>query len=109
VGIYSIPFFVTLTSAALYAAGRRRGWSARALRPAAARLLECLGLALALLLMNVAAGVLTVLVLRAATGGFVSLYVATDSSLAPLSLAQAVLFQWWRALGGPPEARPPAP
>ena len=103
-----VLLFVATSSALLYLEGRRRGWRAGALRPAAARLLECLGLAALLFALNVAVAAATILALRAATGRFVSLYVATDSTLALLSLAQSVLVQWWRALGkAPPGDQPP--
>ena len=100
--------FVAVTSAVLYAWGRRQGWSARTLGAAASRTLECLGLALVLLMLNLAVGVLMALAMRMATGSFISLYGASDITLVPLSLAQAILFQWWRALAAASrDQRPP--
>jgi hypothetical protein len=96
-----ILVFVALSSALLYVVGRLRGWRPAALGAAAARLLECVGLAVVLFALNVAVAVLTILVVRAATGRFVSLYLATDFTLALLAFVQAVLVQWWRALGAP--------
>jgi hypothetical protein len=88
---------VAATSVAGYLIGRRRlGLAPGALRPAAARLLECLGLAVLFLLGNQALGVAAIVAARAVTGGFVSLYMVDDVSLLGLSLLQALLFAWWR-------------
>ncbi len=85
-----------LTSLALYAAGRRGlGLRRAALRAALSRVLECAGLTLALLALNLAAGFVLVLALRRITGEFVSLYLNTDATLLVLSVAQAVALQWW--------------
>jgi hypothetical protein len=99
--------FVALTSAALYGWGRRQGWSARALGAAAWRTLECLGLALALLALNLVTGVLMALAMRVATRSFISLYGAADLTLVPLSLGQAILFLWWRALAAASRGQEP--
>jgi hypothetical protein len=86
-----------VTSLAAYLVGRRRlGLSPRELRPAAARLLECLGLTVLFLLANQALGIATIVAARAVTGGFVSLYLVDDVSLVLLSLLQALTFAWWR-------------
>jgi hypothetical protein len=91
-------FLLGVTSAAAFALGRRRwGLGGETLRGAIGRLLECAGLAVLFFLANLAAGFATVLVLRRLTGAFLSLYVNTDPALFTLSIAQAVLFQWWRA------------
>lgn len=93
---YYLLLLFAVTSTALYLAATR-GLGARrgALRPALARLLECVGLAIVLAALNLAVGFLLVLALRRLTGSFVSLYLNTDGTLLVLSLLQAVLLQWW--------------
>jgi hypothetical protein len=84
------------TSGALYlAATRRLGLRRAGLRPALGRVLEFVGLVLAIAALNLAAGVLLVLAMRGLTGTFVSLYLNTDSTLLTLSGLQAVALQWW--------------
>src|SRR5262245_12452421 len=91
---------VAITSVAAYWMGRRRlGLAPAGLRPAVTRLLECLGLTVLFLLGNQALGIAAIVVARAVTGGFVSLYLVDDVSLAVLSLLQALLFAWWRRSG----------
>src|SRR5688572_26105408 len=102
-----ILIFVALTSLILYTLGRRRGWSTAALAGAVGRMLECLGLAVVLMVLNVATAALVILVARVVAGHFFSLYLATDLTLVPLSVAQAVLVQWWRTLAT--DATRPAP
>src|SRR5262245_53339425 len=88
---------IATTSVVAYVVGRwRLGLSPGRLRPAAARLLECLGLAVLFLIGNQALGVAAILAARALTAGFVSLYLVDDTSVAVLSLLQALLFVWWR-------------
>jgi len=88
---------IAVTSVAAYLVGRRRlGLAPGGLPSAAARLLECLGLAVVFLLGNQALGVAVIVATRAATGGFVSLYLVDDVSLVVLSVCQALLFAWWR-------------
>lgn len=93
---YYLLLLFAVTSVALYLAGTR-GLRLRrgALRPALGRMLECLGLAIALTIVNVAVGFLLVLALRRLTGSFVSLYLNTDGALVVLSALQAVVLQWW--------------
>jgi len=94
-GIYLL-LLVAGTSAALYFAGTRRmGLPWPALGRAVSRALELVGLTLGLAALNLALGVLVVLVIRWLTGSFVSLYLNTDSTLLPLSALQAAVFQWW--------------
>jgi len=97
---YYLLLLFAVTSTALYLAATR-GLGARrgALRPALARLLECVGLAIVLAALNLAVGFLLVLALRRLTGSFVSLYLNTDGTLLVLSLLQAVVLQWWMAAG----------
>ena len=85
-----------VTSSVLYLAATR-GLGARrvALRPALARMLECVGLAMVLAVLNLAAGFLLVLALRRLSGSFVSLYLNDDAALLVLSLQQAIVLQWW--------------
>ena len=88
---------VTLTSALLWLAGRRRLGLGASLRPALGRLLEWVGLSVLFYALNLLIGFALVLLLRKITGSFVSMYVNTDATLALLAAFQAVVFQWWRA------------
>ena len=93
---YYLLLLGALTSLALFAAGRR--WlplPSGGGREALLRALECAGLTFVLLVLNVAAGFLLVLALRALTGSFVSLYLNTDAVLVLISVLQAVALQWW--------------
>jgi uncharacterized protein YbjT (DUF2867 family) len=86
-----------LTSAAAVFVGRRQGRAVRDLGPALGRALECVGLTVVLLGVNILLGAGIVLLLRAATGRFISLYANTDATLLVLSLVQALVLQnWWR-------------
>ena len=97
--IYLLALF-GVTSPALYLiATRRLGARRGALRPALARLLECVGLTVVLAVVNLALGFVLVLALRGLTGSFVSLYLNIDSTLLVLSLLQAIVLQWWLAAG----------
>ncbi|HET8645295.1 MAG TPA: hypothetical protein VFO85_07390, partial [Vicinamibacteria bacterium] len=90
---------VALTSAGAYLLGRRRALAARALRPALARMFECVGLTMVFLLLNTVVGAAATLGARAALGRFVSLYLVTDSVLVALSALQAVALRWWWGSG----------
>lgn len=93
---YYLLLLFGVTSPVLYlAATRGLGLRRDALRPALARMLECIGLAIVLAALNVAVGFLLVLALRRLTGTFVSLYLNTDGTLLALSVLQAVVLQWW--------------
>jgi hypothetical protein len=70
---------------------------ARALRPALVRLLEWAGLTVGFYALNLLLGVVAVVVLRKARGGFVSLYLNTDNTIVVLSALQAAVWQWWRS------------
>lgn len=97
--LYLLLLFA-VTSLALVAAGRRvLGLRARALPRALSRVLECAGLAILLVVLNVGTGFVLVLALRKLTGTFVSLYLNTDVMLVVLSVLQAVGLQWWMAAG----------
>lgn len=85
-----------LTTAVAIWLGRRRGLPRAALFVAVGRVLECVGLAMVLLAVNVIVGMAAVLALRFLTGRFLSLYPNTDITLLVLSLLQALLLQaWW--------------
>ncbi len=95
-----IVVLVALTSAIVWLAVRRRaGFAGRRLRPALARVAELVGLTVLLFVLNLATGFVLVLLLRRATGRFVSLYVNTDVTLLVLSALQAVALQWWKGEG----------
>ena len=89
---------VALASALLYVVGRRRqGLDPAKLREAAARALEAVGLTVIFLVLDLAVSLGLALLVRSA-GGFVSLYLATDSTLVFLALFQALVFQrWWES------------
>ena len=85
-----------LTSALAATWSRRRGRPLPELRGALARALECVGLAVVMLGVNVVVGMIVVLALRAVTGSFISLYPNADLTLLVLSLVQALVLQaWW--------------
>jgi hypothetical protein len=85
-----------VTSLATYlGATRVLALSRRRLRDAAAWVLETIGLALALLALNLIVGVAAVLVLRALTGRFVSLYTVSDLAWIGLSWLQALILRRW--------------
>ena len=93
-----LPVVFALTSLALWlAAGRGLGLGATSIRSAAARALECMGLTVALAAVNIAAGIVLVMILRRVTGRFVSLYLNTDLVILVFALVQAVALQWWMA------------
>ncbi len=92
---YFVLFPVLMTSAAAYLLGRRRGLRAAALRPVAARVLECVGLTAVFLVVNTLAGAGLTLLVRLVAGRFLSLYLVTDTVLLFVSALQAVAFRWW--------------
>jgi hypothetical protein len=57
---------------------------------------ECIGLTLVLFLLNLAVGMFAILAWRSLTGRFVSIYIASDTTVLILSLLQALTFQAWR-------------
>jgi len=96
-----VQFFVfvpiAITSAVAWWVGRRvLGLAPPGLEPVW-RTLECLGMTAIFLVLNVLAGMAVVLTARALTSRFFPLYAANDLMLLPLSLAQALVFWWWRA------------
>lgn len=75
---------------------RRRPSPVRAVANAVNGTLECIGAAVVFLSLNVALGVAAILAARALSGGFVSLYLVSDTTLLALSFLQAVAFHSWR-------------
>lgn len=93
----AITAIVALTSAGAYVVGTRILALGRpALGPATGQALECLGLAVVFLVVNVAAGMAPIFGVRALTGRFISVYWLSDLSLAVLSCLQALVFHCWR-------------
>jgi len=94
-----LPVLIALTSVgACFVGIRAAGLSAGRLRAAVGKALECVGLTLVFLLVNIAVGVTAALAARYLLSTFVSLYPMADASLLGLSLLQAITFQWWREL-----------
>lgn len=73
----------------------------RGIRRAIGKMFECFGITLVFFMVNLAVGVVGILAARVVTGEFVSLYLAADAVLLPLSLIQGLAFQWWRDLSAP--------
>jgi hypothetical protein len=71
------------------------GLAVGGLRTAAGRVLECAGLTVIFLFLNLGLGVLGVVGLRALSGRFVSFYIFPLFILTILSTLQALLFAWW--------------
>jgi uncharacterized protein (DUF697 family) len=96
---FFLPVLIALTSAgACFVGVKAAGLPGRILRVALGKALECIGLALVFLAVNVAAGVIAALAARYLLSTFVSLYPMADASLLGLSLLQALTFQWWQEL-----------
>jgi hypothetical protein len=74
----------------------RHARPAAALRAAAGKALEAIGLTVAFFLVNVATGAAVAVAVRTLRVGFVSVYLSSDLSLLVLSLLQALVFQRWR-------------
>ncbi len=86
-----------MTSLGAYIVGTRiLAISRDRLAAALVETLECLGLTVIFLLVNLAAGMALVLGLRTLTGQFISIYWLNDTSLLVLSLVQALIFYHWR-------------
>lgn len=93
---------IGLTSLGAYVVGAKAlKLSGSGIRMAISKMLECLGMTLVFLGVNIAVGVIVILAARVATGESVSLYLATDGTLLALSLIQGLAFQWWRDLSFP--------
>ncbi len=78
---------------------RRLGLSRAGLPGAVAATLETIGLGVLFFAVNLALVVLPLLVARAATNRFVSLYGLDNVTLAAVSLLQGLVFRWWRDRG----------
>ncbi|MBI2529456.1 MAG: hypothetical protein HYV93_26140 [Candidatus Rokubacteria bacterium] len=93
----ALVILVCLTSVGAYLVGTRVAGLRRVhLKEATAEALECLGLAVAFLVGNLAVGIVLIFGLRTLTGRFISVYVVDDATLAVLSLLQALVVQRWR-------------
>ncbi|MFQ5960880.1 MAG: hypothetical protein ACE5MG_05755 [Candidatus Methylomirabilales bacterium] len=93
---------VSVTSLGAYLIGAKGlKLPGRGIRKAIGKMLECLGITLVFLVLNIGLGVVTILATRVLTGGFVSMYRAADGTLLVLSLIQGLVFQWWRDLSAP--------
>jgi hypothetical protein len=89
----------SLTSAAMYVLGvKALGLVGRTLGSAVGKMLECFGMVLAFCLINLSAGMLLVWAARGLTGGFVSLYLVSDTTVLVLSLIQGLTFHYWRQM-----------
>lgn len=102
-----IPVLVGVTSVAAYLVGVKglrlsRGCIYKAVR----KMLDCLGVTLIFLGVNLGAAVVVILATRVLTREFFSLYLLADETLPVLSLIQALIFQGWRDLSGPHVPRP---
>ena len=86
-----------LTSVGAYVFGiARLRFPRSGLRVALGRACECLGLTLVFCVLNLAVAVIAIVAMRSLSGRFVSLYIASDTTLVMLSLLQALTFQAWR-------------
>ena len=89
-----------LTCLGAYLQGRRRhGLSPGGLGDAVAATLETIGLGACFLVANLALALLPLLVLRAWSGRFVSVYSIDGVTIGAVSLLQALVYRWWRDRG----------
>ena len=94
---YLVLVLVALTSCVAYALGAARlGLSRTSLRAALERALECVGLSLVFLVVNLVAGVLLVLAVRVLTRAPLSLYLVADETLPILSFLQGLALAYRR-------------
>jgi hypothetical protein len=89
-----------LTCLGAYLLGRRRhGLSPQGLGDALAATIETIGLGALFLSANLALILVPLLVLRAWSGRFVSVYSIDGVTLGAVSLLQALIYRWWRDRG----------
>lgn len=94
--VFLVIGFVAITSMAGYFYGRNVArLPSRELTAACKSTLECVWFSLVFFAFNMLVGFVWVLVLRATTGSFVSLYVLTDLTLPIFSLFQGIIFHLW--------------
>jgi hypothetical protein len=99
---FFILFLVGFTSVGAFVVGARvLGLRGRDFRKATVKMVESFGISVAFFLVNLSAGVIVILAVRALTHGFLSLYVVNDAALLVLSLLQGLTFQCWRELSQP--------
>jgi hypothetical protein len=89
-----VPFALTSAAAALVR-WRREPDAGPALRAAALKAIEAVGLTVLFFLANVAAGALVTFLARELDVTFISIYLSTDVALLALSLLQALVYQRW--------------
>ena len=90
---------VGCTSVGAYLFGTKVvGLSASTFRKAVGKMFECFGVSLVFFMVNLGAGMIGILVARAVTRGFVSLYMAADVTVLVLSVLQGLTVVWWRDL-----------
>ena len=95
--VFLVVGFVAITSLGGYLYGRNVArCPSRDLAAAWKATLECVWFSLVFFAFNMLVGFVWVLVLRAATGSFISLYVLTDVTLLIFSLFQGIIFHLWR-------------
>ena len=68
-------------------------------------MLESVGVGLVFFAVNLAAGIVMILVGRLLLREFVTIYLVSDSTLLVLSLLQGLVFQWWLRGHGSPARR----
>ncbi len=86
-----------LTSVGMYVVGvKALGLSGYSLRMALGKALECVGVILVFCVVNIVLGVSVILTTRLVTRGFISLYLASDTTLLMFSFLQGLAFQAWR-------------
>jgi hypothetical protein len=91
-----IVVLLGLTSVGGYVVGvQGLALSSPGLRVAVNRALECGGAMFVFFVANLSVGMLAILAVRFLTGRFMSLYLASDTTLLILSFLQALIFQSW--------------
>ena len=101
---------VSLTSAVSYTIGvKRLGLSGSRVQKAAGKMVECVGMTLVFVVVNLAAGLIAVTVAGVVTGRYVSPYLISEQMEVFLvfSALQGLLFQWWQEVSG--QRPPPKP